>query len=394
MSYLLDVTCPACGKTYPADKPHNLCSCGSSLLVRYDLERAKGDSELFDNNFSGIWRYHKLLPLKDTRNIVTLGEGATPVLKAPNMGAYVGLKHLYVKDEGQNPSSSFKTRGASVAISVLKEFGVTDIVMDSGGNGAGAWSAYCKRSGLNAHIYMTAKAVQANQKECAIVGGDINMCQGHNMILGKKVAKSMEEHPDWFDVRTMHEPYRVEGKKTIGYEIAEQFNGKIPDVILFPTAGGVGIIGIHKAMQELMELGLADKMPRMVSVQYNGCCPVVQAFASGRDTCEAWNGSMDVIPGGLSAPKAFADTLLLNILRKTGGTAVSVSNDDTIRHWKQMARSEGLFVNPEGAATLAACEKLRQSSWLKEDETVLCVMTSNGIKYDELVSEVPNLIAE
>lgn len=302
MSYLLDVICPACGKTYPADRPHNLCSCGSPLLARYDLECAKRDEALFDNSFSGIWRYHKLLPVKDTANIVTLGEGGTPVLEVPEMGNYAGLEHLYVKDEGQNPSSSFKTRGASVAISVLREFGVTDIVMDSGGNGAGAWSAYCRRGGLNAHIYMTARAVQANQKECAIVGGDVNMCQGHTTILGRKVSESMERHPDWFDVRTMHEPYRVEGKKTIGYEIVEQFGGRVPDVILFPTAGGVGIIGIHKAIQELMKLGRADRMPRMVSVQYEGCCPVVQAFEAGRDTCEVWSGPMDVIPGAACPP--------------------------------------------------------------------------------------------
>lgn len=394
MSYLRDIICPACGKTYTADEPHNICSCGSPLLARYDMEQAKKDDELFDERYSGIWRYHKMLPVRDMSNVVTLGEGGTPVLSMPEMGRYIGLEHLYVKDEGQNPSASFKTRGASVAISKLKEFGVTDIVMDSGGNGAGAWSAYCKRGGLNAHIYMTAKAVQANQKECAIVGGDVNMCEGHTTILGKKVSQSMAEHPDWFDVRTMHEPFRVEGKKTIGYEIVEQFGGRVPDVILFPTAGGVGIIGIHKAIEELMELGLADKMPRMVSAQYEGCCPVVQAFEAGRDTCEVWSGPMDVIPGGLSAPKAFADKLLLGILRETGGTAVAVSKEDTERHWKQMAQSEGLFVNPEGATTLAACEKLKKNGWLKGDETVLCVMTSNGIKYDELVTEVPNLVTE
>ena len=244
MSYLLDIICPACGKTYTADEPHNICSCGSPLLARYDMEQAKKDDELFDERYSGIWRYHKMLPVRDMGNVVTLGEGGTPVLSMPEMGRYIGLEHLYVKDEGQNPSASFKTRGASVAISKLKEFGVTDIVMDSGGNGAGAWSAYCKRGGLNAHIYMTAKAVQANQKECAIVGGDVNMCEGHTTILGKKVSQSMAEHPDWFDVRTMHEPFRVEGKKTIGYEIVEQFGGKVPDVILFPTAGAVPVRGL------------------------------------------------------------------------------------------------------------------------------------------------------
>lgn len=392
MSYLSYLECPACHKTYEPSKPHNICACGSPLLVRYDMERAKKDPELFDPCYSGLWRYHKMLPLLDMKNMVTLGEGDTPVLEMPREADYIGIRHLFVKDEGQNPSSSFKTRGAAVSISTLKELGVTDIIMDSGGNGAGAWAAYCKRGSITAHVYMTAKAVQANQKECAFIGGDVNMCTGHTSILGQKVSEAIEEHSDWMDTRTMREPYRTEGKKTMGYEIAEQFHGEVPDVILFPTAGGVGIIGIHKAMEELMELGMIHKMPKFVSVQYEGCCPVVKAFESGAEHCEMWSGEMDVIPGGLSAPKAFADKLLLDILRGTGGTAVAVSKEDTWRHWKHISEQEGFFTNPEGATTLAACEKLRKSGWLSGEEKVLCVMTSNGVKYADLVEEVPKTI--
>lgn len=392
MSYLSYLECPACHKTYDPSKPQNICTCGSPLLVRYDMEQARRDPELFDPHCSGLWRYHKMLPLLDMKNVVTLGEGNTPVLDMPREADYIGIRHLFVKDEGQNPSSSFKTRGAAVSISKLKELGVTDIIMDSGGNGAGAWAAYCKRGGIAAHVYMTAKAVQANQKECAFIGGDINMCAGHTSILGRKVSEAIEEHPHWMDTRTMREPYRTEGKKTMGYEIAEQFHGQVPDVILFPTAGGVGIIGIHKAMEELIELGVVEKMPKFVSVQYEGCCPVVKAFESGAGHCEMWSGEMDVIPGGLSAPKAFADKLLLDILRETGGTAVAVSKEDTWRHWKYISEQEGFFTNPEGATTLAACEKLRAEGWLSGEETVLCVMTSNGIKYADLVKEVPNTI--
>lgn len=393
MSYLRYLQCPACGKTYDASKPQNICTCGSPLLARYDMDAAKKEGDaLFDPAYKGIWRYHKMLPVEDMKNVVTLGEGDTPVLEMPEMGALLGMKHLYIKDEGQNPSSSFKTRGAAVAISKLKELGVTDIILDSGGNGAGAWAAYCKRGRLKAHIYMTAKAVQANQKECGIIGGDVNMCKGHTSILGKKVSEQMALHPDWMDARTMREPYRVEGKKTIGYEIAEHFHGDVPDVILFPTAGGVGVIGIHKAMEELMELGMVKKMPKFVCVQYEGCCPVVQAIESGADHCEAWSAEMDVIPGGLSAPKPFADKLLLDILRGTGGTAVAVTKEDTSRQWKTLSREEGLFTNPEGATTLAACEKLRRTGWLTGEETVLCVMTSNGIKYDELVEDIPHTL--
>lgn len=395
MSYLLHLQCAGCGTIYDCTQVHNICSCGFPLLPRYDMEKARKDRDhLFDSSCQGIWRYHKMLPVMDKDNIVTLGEGNTPVLDMPKHAAYLGLERLYIKDEGQNPSASFKTRGASVGVSKAREFGITDIVLDSGGNGAGAWSAYCKRGGINGHIFMTAGAVQANQKECGIVGGDIYMCRGHNTVLGKKVNECIQEHPDWFDVRTMREPYRVEGKKTIGYEICEQFEYKVPDVILFPTAGGVGIVGIHKAIEELMELGLVNKMPKMVAVQYEGCCPVVQAFETGAEVCETWSGEMDVIPGGLSAPKAFADRLLLHILRSTGGTAVSVTKEDTLRHWKQISQSEGLFVNPEGATTLAACEKLATSGWLKGSETVLCVMTSSGIKYADLADDIPAIIAE
>lgn len=392
VSYLSHLECSACHKTYDPANLRNVCECGAPLLVRYDMERARKDPELFDPRYSGLWRYHKMLPLQDMKYMVTLGEGNTPVLEMPEEAEYIGLDQLLVKDEGQNPSSSFKTRGAAVSISRLRELGATDIIMDSGGNGAGAWAAYCKRGGVQAHIYMTAKAVQANKKECGFIGGDINMCTGHTSVLGQKVSETIKDHSDWVDTRTMREPYRTEGKKTIGYELAEQLHGEMPDVILFPTAGGVGIIGIHKAVEELMELGIVHKMPKFVSVQYEGCCPVVRAFESGAACCETWSGEMDVIPGGLSAPKAFADRLLLKILRETGGTAVAVSKEDTRRHWKYISEHEGFFTNPEGATTLAACEKLRRSGWLSGREKVLCVMTSNGIKYADLVEETPNTI--
>lgn len=392
MSYLTHLECPQCGKTYDASKIINICQCGSPLLAKYDIGAAKKDGKLFDDRYQSLWRYRKMLPVIDESNIVTLGEGNTPILEMPKEAAYIGLERLMVKDEGQNPSSSFKTRGASVAVSKIKELGITDVVMDSGGNGAGAWAAYCKRGGIRAHIYMTSGAVEANQKECGFIGGDINMCSGHTSILGKMVSKCMEENPGWFEVRTMKEPYRVEGKKTLGYEIAEQTSFQMPDVILFPTAGGVGVIGIHKAVEELIALGLLDKMPRFVCVQYEGCSPIVKAFQEGKEQCEMWMDKMDVIPGGLSAPKAFADKLLLQILRQTNGNAISVSKEDTMRHWRFISENEGFFTNPEGAATLAAAEALLKDGWLKKDERVLCVMTSNGIKYDDLVEEIPRTI--
>jgi threonine synthase len=361
------------------------------LFARYDLKRAKEEisPDTFCCGTASLWRYKTLLPIHDDRSIVTLGEGMTPLLSAASLGKEIQIPRLMIKDEGINPTGTFKARGAAVGVSKLKELGTEHIVMTSSGNAGAAWATYCRRGGLHAHIFLPCDASESTQKECAAVGGDIRLFAGHISRGGKLSAALAHDH-GWFEVNTMKEPYRLEGKKTMGYEIAEQLGWEMPDVILYPTGGGVGLVGIWKALGELEELGfIRGPRPKLVGVQYAGCAPLAKAFRENRTECEPW-GEVNIIPGGMRSTKPFADYLVLQAVRETHGTMATVSIDETFQAWERTVKSEGVFCSPEGATTVAAAARLRQEGFIRESDRVVVLFTATGLKYTSLIkSEMP-----
>ncbi len=378
--------CSRCHKTYDSEKPMNLCECGGPLLVRYDLEKVKKTFVKESLNFRNpdLWRYRELLPLRKEENIVSLGEGMTPLVKLDRLGTEFGLSNLYVKDEGIIPTGTFKARGAAVGVSRAKELGINVIAMPTAGNAGGAWSTYCAAAGIKAVIVMPKDAQEINRKECAITGASLYLVNGIINEAGKIVARAVADY-GWFDGATLKEPYRIEGKKTMGFEIAEQLGWTVPDVILYPTGGGVGIIAIYKALKELQAIGwIGEKLPRLVSVQSSECAPIPKAWEAGKKECEYWTGSLTRIPG-LRVPKALGDFLVLEAIYGTDGCAVALPDKEILKSQKMLAAKEGLFICPEGAATVGAAAKLVQSGWIKPEETVVLLNTGSGLKYPETV---------
>lgn len=392
-SFISHLHCPKCGKEYPADQIQQLCECGSPLLVDYDLTNLKKHWMPADlaGRSNDLWRYHELLPVTDPEFVVTLGEGMTPLLPMSRVGKDMGIDKLMMKDEGIIPSGSFKARGAAVGVSKAKELGVKELAMPTNGNAGAAWSLYAARAGIKASIVMPVEAPVITRNECAVSGANLNLVDGLISDAGKIVGKAVQEY-GLFDASTLKEPYRIEGKKTMGIEIAEQLHWKVPDVILYPTGGGVGLIGIYKALRELAELGwIKNKMPRLVAVQAEGCAPIVKAWKEGKSESEFWDNS-ETAAFGINVPKALGDFLVLEALYKTEGCAVAVSDEDLLQEQAKVAGLEGAFVCPEGAAAFAAARKLRESGWVKDGETVLVLNTGSGIKYPETVQvEVPVL---
>ncbi|MDN5347863.1 MAG: threonine synthase [Clostridia bacterium] len=386
MSFLTHLECPKCGAAYDPSQVVNLCACGSPLLARYDLERlarAVTKEDLVGRR-ADLWRYWEFLPLERKENIVSLGEGFTPILRAPNLGRELRLKHLYIKDEGLNPTGTFKARGAAVGVSKAKELGIKKIALPTAGNAGGAWSAFGVKAGMEMIIAMPQDAPDLAKKECIVTGATTYLVEGLISDAGQIIARGVKEY-GWFEASTLKEPYRIEGKKTMGLEIAEQFNWELPDAVLYPTGGGVGIIGIWKALNELKEIGwIEGPMPKLISVQAEGCAPIVKAFAEGKKESEFWHGAR-TIAGGIRVPKALGDFLVLEAVYSTKGTAVSVSDAEIMEALKLVARTEGMFICPEGAATVAAAKKLRDSGFLGEDERVVLLNTGSGLKYPELV---------
>ena len=327
-------------------------------------------------------------------NIVSLGEGGTPILSLKKAGNKIGIPNLFIKDEGIIPTGTFKARGAAVGISKAKELGIKTIAMPTNGNAGAAWALYSARAGIHAVIVMPEDAPKITRNECAAAGADLYLVKGLISDCGKIVARSLKKH-GWFDASTLKEPYRIEGKKTMGYEIAEQFEWKLPDVILYPTGGGVGIIGIYKAFLELKELGwIKGKLPRLVAVQAEGCAPIVKAFQEGKSESEFFENSKTAA-FGINVPKALGDFLVLKALYETDGTAVAVPDDEILDAVLSLAESEGTFVCPEGAALYAAAAKLRKSGFVKEEDQVVLLSTGAGIKYpDSVKKEVPYLEKE
>lgn len=378
--------CSLCGLKHEAGRLQNLCiECGKPLLVRYDLASASRtlSPERLNGRGSSLWRYREVLPVADESNVVSFGEGWTPLLKADRIARTLSAElELFIKDEGQNPTQSFKARGMTAAISMAKELGVTKVAVPSAGNAAGAMAAYAARAGIEAHIFMPSDTPRANIVECEQTGARVTLVDGLITDCGKIVAERKEAE-GWFDVSTLKEPYRVEGKKTMGYELAEQFNWELPDVILYPTGGGTGLIGMWKAFDEMEEMGwIGSKRPKMVSVQSTTCAPIVRAFHAGERFADEIENAATVA-SGLRVPKAIGDFLILDAIRASGGTAVAVTDEELVAAVKEIGAAEGIFTAPEGAACLPALRKLIADRAVSGGETVVIFNTGSGIKYIE-----------
>jgi len=377
--------CTACGLHHQAQRLLNLCSdCGKPLLVRYNLGRASQalNKQTLGGRRADLWRYREVLPVLSDANIVSLGEGWTPLLHARRLGARLGVDELYIKDESQNPTQSFKARGMSVAVSMAKELGVQKLAVPSAGNAAGALAAYAARAALECHIFMPNDTPRANVVECEQTGADVTLMDGLITDCGAEVARRKESE-DWFDVSTLKEPYRVEGKKTLGYELAEQLDWSLPDVVVYPTGGGTGLIGMWKAFAEMEQMGLiGSKRPRMVSVQASGCAPIVKAFEEGKRFAAEFPNATTVA-SGLRVPRAIGDFLILDALRESCGTAVAVTDEELIAATREIGATEGVFCAPEGAACLPALRKMIQRRQVRSDERVVLFNTGAGVKYLE-----------
>jgi threonine synthase len=384
--FLTHLQCALCGGIFDADQLWNLCpGCARPLLARYDLAAAA--QSLSPSQFAAreptLWRYRELLPVRDRRHALTLGEGWTPLVHARRLGAEIGFQNLYVKDESLNPTGSFKARGLSVAVSRALELGVSAVSIPSAGNAAGALSAYAALAGLEAHVFMPVDVPLPFVAECRGLGAQVTLVEGLITDCGVQAAREGRER-GWFDLSTLKEPYRLEGKKTMGYELAEQFGWKLPDLIIYPTGGGTGLIGMWKAFDEMEELGwIGPKRPRMVTVQADGCAPMARAFNEGQEFAAPWPNAT-TLADGLRVPSAVGDFLILRALRESGGTALAVSDAEMMQAVQLLGQTEGMFACPEGAAPLAAFHHLRRQGWIGDDDVVVLFNTGSGLKYTHL----------
>jgi threonine synthase len=391
--YLSHLECPKCDVTYESEQRMQLCRCGSPLLVRYDLKKVRKNfrKKALASRKENLWRYWELLPVNKEENIVSLGEGMTPLIPLKNSGPKLDLNHLYLKDEGLIPTGTFKARGAAVGVSRAKELGIKILAMPTNGNAGGSWAAYCAKAVIKAVIVMPKDAPIINRKEVAVTGAELYLVNGLISDASRIVGRAIAEY-GWYDASTLKEPYRIEGKKTMGLEIVEQLGWGVPDVIIYPTGGGVGIIGIYKGLKELQEIGwIGEKMPRLVSVQSTGCAPIVKAWAEKKSESTFWENS-NTIAFGLNVPKALGDFLILRAIYETDGCAVAVGDDEILRAQQMLATQEGVFCCPEGAATLSAAIQLTKSGWIKPGESVVLLNTGTGLKYPETVYTEPMVL--
>ncbi|MCK5429468.1 MAG: threonine synthase [Anaerolineales bacterium] len=384
MSYLTDLKCTECSHSFDPNLVQTFCpECQSPLLAHYDLEGARQslDREQMRQRPAGMWRWRELLPVHDPENMLSLGEGDTPLLHVRNLGDELGLSQLYVKDESVNPTGTFKARGLAAAVSKAKELGIQKVIIPTAGNAGGAMAAYAARGGLEACIFMPHDTPLANIEESRITGAEVIMVNG---LISDAAAMAEEkaQAEGWFSVSTFKEPYRTEGKKVMGYELAEQFSWELPEVIIYPTGGGTGLVGMWKAFAELEKLGWLEgnNRPRLVAVQAAGCAPVVEAFEVGATNCEFWEGAQ-TIASGIRVPKSFADRKMLQDIRESNGTAVSVSDEEILTAQRHLGRTEGIFAAPEGAATLAGLYKLIERGWIQSEERIVLFNTGSGLKY-------------
>lgn len=378
-SKLSHLECSRCRRRQAHDRPAHLCDCGGPLLARYDLEAARSLTRTAAAaRPPSMWRYRELLPPGEP---VSLGEGMTPLLLAARAGARIGLRNLWIKDEGANPTGSFKARGLSAAVTRARALGAGTLAIPTAGNAGGALAAYAARAGLRAVVVMPRDTPEANVVECRAFGADVRLLEGLISDCGRYVARH-KDREGWYDVSTLKEPYRVEGKKTMGFELVEQL-GRLPDVIVYPAGGGVGLIGMWKGFDELEALGwIGLERPRMVAVQAAGCAPIVEAFEKGGESAEFWENAQ-TIAAGLRVPGPLGDFLMLAAIRASQGTAVAVSDQQMLAEARRLAAEEGLFPAPEGAATLAAAARLAREGWIGSDELVVLFNTGSGYKYAE-----------
>jgi threonine synthase len=387
MTTCTHLECSRTGERYPLNEPRNLSVAGAPLLVRYDLEAARRNwnREWLASGPRSMWRYAPVLPVAKPSSIVSLGEGWTPLLRARRLGAELGAPELWLKDDGVNPTGSFKARGLSCAISMCRELGISKVALGSAGNAASAAAAYAAAAGIEAHIFMPRDVPQSNYLECMSFGARVTLVDGLISDCGRIVAERKHDE-GWFEINTLKEPFRIEGKKTMGYEIAEQCQWRLPDAILYPTGGGVGLIGMWKAFEEMEALGwINGPRPKMIAVQAEGCAPVVKAFAEGKAECEFWPNAMTV-SSGLRVPKPLGDFLILDIVRASGGTCVAVSDRAALEAGTRLARLDGVFAAPEGAACVAAVERLLAQGFLNSSDRILIYNTGAGLKYLEAYS--------
>lgn len=386
MNFLTHLECGMCGREFDSKMAWNLCTeCKKPLLARYNLDAAKKNVRPEDiaSRGNNLWRYFELLPVQDLQNRLTLGEGFTPLHHAVRLGNELGFSQLYIKDEGLNPTGSFKARGLSMAVSKAFELGITSVSIPTAGNAGGAMSAYAALAGIEAHVFMPKDVPAPFINECKALGARVTLIDGLITDCGKAAAREVEKHGH-FDLSTLKEPYRIEGKKTMGYEIAEQFGWSLPDVIIYPTGGGTGLVGMWKAFDEMEKLGwISSKRPRMVSVQSSGCAPMVKAFKEGKEFADTWPGAR-TIADGLRVPAAVGDFLILRALRESNGTAVAEPDEEIMKAANLMGRFQGIFPAPEGGATLAGFMTLRKEGWIKDEEKVVLFNTGSGHKYSHL----------
>ena len=385
-SYLTHLECGRCGRRHDPGVPQGLCECGSPLLARYDLAAVAAglDRAELGGRPSSLWRYHELLPVQAPGMVVTLGEGMTPLVPLPRLGAGWGLRSLAMKDEGLLPTGTFKARGAAVGVSRARELGVRRIAMPTNGNAGAAWATYAARAGMDALVVMPTGAPEITRAECAIAGARLYLVDGLISDAGVLTAGAVTAQ-GYTDVSTLKEPYRLEGKKTMGLELFEQLGWRVPDVILYPTGGGVGLIGIFKALLECQAMGwLGATMPRLVAVQATGCAPIVRAWEERATESRAWEKA-STIAFGITVPKPLGDFLILDALRRTGGCAVAVDDEQILAAQSRLAAAEGAFVCPEGAACFAAAEQLRKDAWISADDEVVVLNTGAGIKYPQTI---------
>jgi threonine synthase len=382
MTYLSQLECSECGQTYRADELHNLCvKCNAPLWVRYDLDRARNelDRDRFATRAAGLWHWAELLPIDDLAQRIDLGEGGTPLLRIDRLAAQLSLQNVWLKDEGRNPTGSFKARGMAMAVTRAKALGVKEFVVPTAGNAGGAAAAYAARAGMSIHVYMPKDAPPANINECRAVGADVHLIDGLINDAGRIAAADAKEH-GWFDLATLKEQYRVEAKKTMGYEIAQDLQWKLPDVIVYPAGGGTGLIGIWKAFEEMEALGwIGSQRPRMVAVQASGCQPIVTAFERDQLASELHQNAQ-TIAAGLRVPKPLGDRMMLRAIRASGGTAIAVDDKAIVAMADRVLRVEGISLAFEGAATLVAAKMLRDRDWLEPHEKIICLNTGAGWK--------------
>lgn len=378
--------CDNCGKIYDKNHIHSYClKDGQPLLAKYCLENPPNKS-LLKNRPANMWRFHELLPVEKQENIVSLGEGFTSLLSLTTLALNYNQSQLLLKDESGNPTGSFKARGISMAVSKAKELGIKNMCIPTAGNAGSALSAYCAKSGIEAHIFMPEATPKTFKLDCEIMGAIVINVKGTIADAGKLMQS--ENDGSWFDVSTLKEPFRLEGKKTMGYEIAEQLNWQLPDVVIYPTGGGTGLIGIWKAFKELKAMGWVKNIPtKMVAVQGSGCNPVIKSFKKGLHYIEPYDNPATTIANGLRVPKPFGDRLVMKTLYESQGTAISVSDKEILDGLKEFAQTEGVFLSPEGAAVWVGYKKLKLQNWIKEDQSVVLLNTGSVYKYVENFSK-------